>query len=86
MDSLYHRKPRLRISDDVDDEFLHVYDQGYSFGMNLDFSLNDNDDERDIKKELYDLDIYNIVPALHTEDDNKSYRKEYMVDFYGEEE
>ena len=86
MDSLFHRKPRLRISDDVDDEFLHVYDQGYSFGMNLDFSLNDNDDERDIKKELYDLDIYNIVPALHTEGDNKSYMDPHGNWIYGEEE
>ena len=75
MDSLYHRKPRMRINDDVDDEFLHIYDQGYDFGINLDRSCNDDNVKRDIKKELYDLDIYNVVPALHTEDD-----------FYGEEE
>ena len=67
MDSLYHRKPRMRINDDVDDEFLHIYDQGYDFGINLDRCCNDDDVKRDIKKELYDLDIYNVVPALHTE-------------------
>jgi hypothetical protein len=85
MDSLYHRKPRMRINDDVDDEFLHIYDQGYDFGIGLDRSCNDNV-KRNIKKELYDLDIYNVVPALHTEDDNKSYRIYGEDDFYGEEE
>jgi len=66
MDSLFHRKPRMRMNDDIDDEFLHVYDQGYNFGLNLDISIDDNV-KRDISKELHDLDIYNIVPALHTE-------------------
>ena len=70
MDSLFHRKPRMRINGDVDDEHLHIYDQGYEFGLNLDISLTEYEDDnvkRDINKELHDLDIYNIVTALHTE-------------------
>ena len=71
MDSLYYRKPRMRINGDVDDEFLHVYDQGYGFGLNLDISINGRyhtkNVKRSITKELHDLDIYNIVYALHTE-------------------